>query len=127
MNKTVLDSLERAPRLRSLYSLLIELEQENPFTLLVADTPFFVHDDGTPYLGANVNPRLVPSHTYCSESGLKCEIEAIACRIRKGECPAEDLEKFESWAVPQMRHIKDARRAVDRSIVRDLKRRNLLN
>ncbi len=125
--RNYVEALQHVPRLQSLYNLLARIEQENPMYVLVADTPFFICRDGTPYEGNIVNPRYVPSHTLTHEAALKHELEFIAARIEKGECPEEHIAKFEDWAVPQMHNIRQARRAVDRKTVRRLKRLKLLN
>jgi len=122
-----IEALRTTPRLNKLYHGLVQVELEHPGMVLVADSPFFVHQDGSPYYGTLECPRYVPKRKFKRGSSLKQELEIIALGISQGAYPEELTAIFEKWALLQLRLLRNSRRSVDRKTIKHLKKNNLLN
>ena len=120
-------ALSVAPRLKSLHLRLAKMGLEHPEVILVADSPFFVYNDGMPYYGPLVSPRFIPRHTFKKGSALKYELEIMAIGFDAGVYPEETKKQFETWALDRLRNLRTAARQTDRQMVIYLKANNLLH
>ncbi len=120
-------ALSVAPRLKSLHLRLAKMGLEHPEVILVADSPFFVYDNGMPYYGPLVSPRFIPIHAFKKGSALKYELEIMAIGFDEGVYPEETKKQFELWALDRLRDLRDAARRTDRQMVIYLKANNLLH
>ncbi len=120
-------ALSSAPRLKSLHLRLAKVELEHPEVILVADSPFFVYQDGTPHYGPLVNPRFVPVRSFKKGSALKFELEVLAHGFTAGVYPEMLKMQFELWALDRLRDLRTAARRTDREKVLYLKARKLLH
>ncbi len=120
-------ALSNTPRLKSLHLLLAKVELEHPEVILVADSPFFIYQDGTPHYGPLVNARFIPVRSFKKGSALKSELEVLAHGFSAGVYPEILKEQFELWALDRLRDLRTAARRTDREKVLYLKARGLLN
>lgn len=119
--------LQGVPRLQSLRRLLLRATLEHPQVILVADSPFFVYEDGTLYDGDIVRPRYVPVRSFNEGSALKYEVEIIASNMSKGLYAKEQLELLETWALPLLNTLFAELRVADTREARALRKAKLLN
>ena len=119
--------LQDTPRLRSLYRLLAKGALEHPQIILVADSPFFIYEDGSLYDGEIVRPRYVPARSFKQGSALKYEVEIIASCMSRGLYAKEQLELFEKWALPLLNTLFSELRVADNREARSLRKANRLH